>query len=202
MSGWSYEPQFAARSEERIYSSDLGSIAREGRNARQGLASFSVEMRRPFGPYLIKFALPLTLILLVALLALLLPPERLDVRSAMGNPAALRTTTEVKWENFLAEFNSRLVLLAARYPGLVHPDGAVVNEKEVFDGLAQPFGALALEEQIDLAGYLIRNGAMGGASEEETMNAFAWFGYLGGTAGAAFMVSSSLAPPIAPLRMR
>lgn len=89
VSGWSYEPQFAARSEQRIYGSDLGSIAREGKNAQQGLASFSVEMRRPFGPYLIKFALPLALILLVALLALLLPPERLDVRSAMGITALL-----------------------------------------------------------------------------------------------------------------
>ena len=89
VSGWSYEPQFAARSEERVYGSDLGSIAREGKNARQGLATFSVEMRRPFGPYLIKFALPLALILLVALLALLLPPERLDVRSAMGITALL-----------------------------------------------------------------------------------------------------------------
>jgi ABC-type transport system substrate-binding protein len=89
VSGWSYEPLFAASSEERVYGSDLGSIAREGKNARQGLATFSVEMRRPFGPYLIKFALPLALILLVALLALLLPPERLDVRSAMGITALL-----------------------------------------------------------------------------------------------------------------
>ena len=89
VSGWSYEPQFAARFEKRIYGSDLGSIAREGKNAQQGLASFSVEMKRPFEPYLIKFALPLALILLVALLALLLPPERLDVRSAMGITALL-----------------------------------------------------------------------------------------------------------------
>ncbi len=89
VSGWSYEPQFAATSEERVYGSDLGSIAREGKNARQGLATFTVEMRRPFEPYLIKFALPLALILLVALLALLLPPERLDVRSAMGITALL-----------------------------------------------------------------------------------------------------------------
>lgn len=89
VSGWIYEPQFAARSEERVFASDLGSVAREGKNAALRLASFSVEMRRPFGPYLIKFALPLALILLVALLALLLPPERLDVRSAMGITALL-----------------------------------------------------------------------------------------------------------------
>jgi hypothetical protein len=47
-------------------------------------STYSVEVSRPFGPYLIKFALPLALILLVALLALFLPSERLDVRSAMG----------------------------------------------------------------------------------------------------------------------
>ncbi len=89
VSGWSYEPYFSARAEERVYRSDLGSVWREGKNAKQRLTTFSVEMRRPFGPYLIKFALPLVLLLLMALLALFLPPERLDVRSAMGITALL-----------------------------------------------------------------------------------------------------------------
>lgn len=89
VSGWSYEPYFSARAEERVYHSDLGSVFREGKNAKQRLATFSVEMQRPFGPYLIKFALPLVLLLLVALLALFLPAERLDVRSAMGITALL-----------------------------------------------------------------------------------------------------------------
>lgn len=84
VTGWSYEPYFTARTETRSFGSDLGSIAREGKNARLGLSSFAVELQRPFGPYLIKFALPLALILLVALLALFLPADRLDVRSAMG----------------------------------------------------------------------------------------------------------------------
>src|SRR5580693_3192559 len=39
----------------------------------------------------------------------------IDVRAAMGNPAALRPTTDVKWQNFLAQFNSNVVQLAARY---------------------------------------------------------------------------------------
>src|SRR5207245_4702534 len=51
----------------------------------------------------------------------------IDVRAAMGNPAALRPTTEVKWENFLADFNSRIVLLAAQYPGMLHPDGVALD---------------------------------------------------------------------------
>lgn len=84
VTGWDYEPYFEARSFERTVGSDLGSVAHEGLNAKQRLTTFSVEVSRPFGPYLIKFALPLALILLVALLALFLPAERLDVRSAMG----------------------------------------------------------------------------------------------------------------------
>lgn len=89
VSGWSYEPFFSARAEERVYRSDLGSVFREGKNAKQRLTTFSVEMRRPFGPYLIKFALPLGLLLFVALLALFLLADRLDVRSAMGITALL-----------------------------------------------------------------------------------------------------------------
>lgn len=84
VTGWRYDPFFEARSEDRTFGSDLGSVAHEGVNARQRLTTYSVEVSRPFGPYLIKFALPLALIFLVALLALFLPAERLDVRSAMG----------------------------------------------------------------------------------------------------------------------
>ncbi|MCC6337302.1 MAG: hypothetical protein IT380_25320 [Myxococcales bacterium] len=89
VTGWDYEPYFSARAETRTYASDLGSVAQEGRRAQRRLAVFSVDLRRPFGPYLTKFALPLVLILLMALLALLLPPDRLDVRSALGITALL-----------------------------------------------------------------------------------------------------------------
>jgi ABC-type transport system substrate-binding protein len=84
ITGWNYEPSFSASVEERVLSSDLGSVGLEGQNAHQRLVTYSVELSRPFGPYLVKFALPLMLILLVSLLALFLQPERLDVRSAMG----------------------------------------------------------------------------------------------------------------------
>lgn len=89
ITGWSYDPQFGARVDEKQYSSDLGSIAKEGQSAKLRRASFTLELHRPFGPYLLKFALPLSLILLMALLALLLPPDRLDVRSSMGITALL-----------------------------------------------------------------------------------------------------------------
>lgn len=84
ITGWAYEPFFSASVTARTLGSDLGSVTHEGENARQRLVTYSVELRRPFGPYLVKFALPLALILLVSLLALFLQPERLDVRSAMG----------------------------------------------------------------------------------------------------------------------
>lgn len=89
VTGWSYEPYFSARSEERLFGSDLGSVYREGKNAKLRLTTFTVELERPFGPYLIKFVLPLALLLLIALLALFLPADRLDVRSAMGITALL-----------------------------------------------------------------------------------------------------------------
>jgi ABC-type transport system substrate-binding protein len=84
ITGWNYEPYFSASATERVLGSDLGSVSHEGQNAHQRLVTYAVELSRPFGPYLVKFALPLVLILLVSLLALFLQPERLDVRSAMG----------------------------------------------------------------------------------------------------------------------
>ncbi|HUQ42503.1 MAG TPA: hypothetical protein VM052_08375, partial [Candidatus Limnocylindrales bacterium] len=81
----------------------------------------------------------------------------IDVRSAMGNPAAMRTTTEVKWENFLATFNSHIVLLASRYPAQLYGEqGVVVNEREIFTNrVTRPFNEFATEEYIDLTGYLL-----------------------------------------------
>ncbi len=115
----------------------------------------------------------------------------IDVRAAMGNPAALRSTTGIKWENFLAHFNSRLVLLASQFPGQLYPDGVRVQERIVFRGLTEPFNDMALEEQIDLAGYLMRTSALAGANEDETMRAFAFAGYFGGGLGAAYMLSQN-----------
>ena len=89
VTGWIYQPYFSARSEVKQYGSDLGSVKNEGEDAKLRRAAFTVEMIRPFAPYLIKFALPLVLILLMALLALFLPATELEVRSAMGVTALL-----------------------------------------------------------------------------------------------------------------
>ena len=59
VTGWAYDPYFNARSEVKTYGSDLGSIAREGKNALLRRVAFSVELHRPFGPYLLKFVTPL-----------------------------------------------------------------------------------------------------------------------------------------------
>lgn len=115
----------------------------------------------------------------------------IDVRAAMGNPAALRATTDVKWQNFLAEFNSRIVLLAAQYPEQLYPEGVKVNEQDVFNGLSSTYNTLALEEQIDLAAYLMQTSALHGATEETTLKTFSWLGYLGGVAAGAFLLSQN-----------
>ena len=115
----------------------------------------------------------------------------IDVRAAMGNPAALRPTTDVKWQNFLAQFNSNVVLLAARYPGLIFPEGVPITENDLIGGLSNSYGTLALEEQIDLAGYLLQTSILHGASEEETLDALSWLAYFGGAAAGAFLLSNN-----------
>lgn len=89
VTGWDYEPYFSARSDQKAFSSDLGSVAREGQSTRINRVAFTVELRRPAGPYFFKFALPLLLILVMALLALFLPPTHIEVRSAMAMTALL-----------------------------------------------------------------------------------------------------------------
>lgn len=117
----------------------------------------------------------------------------IDVRSAMGNPAAMRATTEIKWENFLATFNSHIVLLASRYPAQLYGEqGVVVNERDIFTNrVTRPFNEFATEEYIDLTGYLLTTSALGRANEEETMRAFELIGYVGGSMGAAYMLSEN-----------
>lgn len=89
ITGWNYEPYFSARSDQRAYASDLGSISREGQSTRVERVAFTVDLSRPTGPYLFKFGLPLLLILVMALLALFLPPTHIEVRSAMAMTALL-----------------------------------------------------------------------------------------------------------------
>lgn len=89
ITGWIYEPHFGARVEELRYQSDLGSVSQEGQDAVLRSVSFQVELARPLPPYVIKFVLPLSIILGMAILALFLPISRIDVRSGIGVTALL-----------------------------------------------------------------------------------------------------------------
>lgn len=89
ITGWTYEPFFKAETRRKKVSSDFGSIATEGEPRRQSELSFVVELSRPRLAYALKFLVPLGVILAMALLALVLPGERIDVRAGVGVTALL-----------------------------------------------------------------------------------------------------------------
>lgn len=89
ITGWLYEPYFAAQIAPRKIASDLGSVLREGKPFEGSSVEFTVELERPFAAYLIKFLLPLTVILLMGVLSFFLPPDRLDVRASIAVTAVL-----------------------------------------------------------------------------------------------------------------
>lgn len=110
-----------------------------------------------------------------------------DVRDAMGNPAALDQTTEIKWNQALSELNHTVMLVAVRYPPDLYPQGAALSESEFSHDLNGLFNGFREEEYIDLAAWLIRSGYMAGSSEEDAMQAFRTIGFVGGAAAIANM---------------
>lgn len=89
ITGWDYERAFQPRVDAHSYGSDFGSIAHEGDTTSLERVRFTLRLARPLAPYLLKFLLPLGIILLMAVLALFLPISELEVRSAMGVTALL-----------------------------------------------------------------------------------------------------------------
>jgi ABC-type transport system substrate-binding protein len=89
ITGWDYERAFRPTVDAHTYGSDFGSIAREGETTAVDRVRFTLHLARPLEPYLLKFLLPLAIILLMAVLALFLPVSELEVRSAMGVTALL-----------------------------------------------------------------------------------------------------------------
>ncbi|MBL8918457.1 MAG: hypothetical protein JNJ54_06320 [Myxococcaceae bacterium] len=89
ITGWDYERSFQPRVDAHTYGSDFGSIAHEGNTTSLERVRFTVQLSRPLAPYLLKFLLPLGVILLMAVLGLFLPISELEVRSAMGVTALL-----------------------------------------------------------------------------------------------------------------
>lgn len=89
ITGWLYEPYFAAREGSRVVASDFGSIAAEGLPLAESEVEFTVQLFRPFSAYLLKFLLPLGVILLMGALSFIIPPDRLDVRASIAVTALL-----------------------------------------------------------------------------------------------------------------
>lgn len=89
VTGWLYEPTFVPRVGKDTYSSDLGSIAEEGEATAVNRVAFEVNLHRPLLTAAIKLFVPLLVILLVALIAVLVHPKWLDVRTGVGVTALL-----------------------------------------------------------------------------------------------------------------
>ncbi len=84
ITGWEYEPFFRSEAARQVVASDLGSIRNEGRTRALDAVTFVVDLHRPRTSNIIKFMLPLAIILAMAFLVFLLPASKIDVRSAMG----------------------------------------------------------------------------------------------------------------------
>lgn len=89
VTGWLYDPVFVPRVGQGTYRSDLGSIAHEGKPTAVRRVAFEVTLSRPLLMAATKLFLPLMVILLVAMIALLVHPKWLDVRSGVGVTALL-----------------------------------------------------------------------------------------------------------------
>ncbi len=86
---WYYDPEFRVVASESRLASDLGMLSSEGRPVRVRNVAYEVSLRRPIITATLKLFLPLAIIVLVALVALFLPGDRIDARSAIGITALL-----------------------------------------------------------------------------------------------------------------
>ncbi len=84
ITGWEYEPFFRSEVGRERVASDLGSIKNEGRARTLDSVAFVVDLHRPRTSNILKFMLPLAIILAMAFLVFVLPAAELEVRSAMG----------------------------------------------------------------------------------------------------------------------
>ncbi len=89
ITGWLYQPYFAAQVRSAKYASDLGSIAREGKPHVVNAVAFVLVLERPVAAYVLRFMLPLAIILMMALMAFFLPADQLEVRAGIGVTALL-----------------------------------------------------------------------------------------------------------------
>ena len=84
LTGWQYEQAFTVRELETRLASDLGSIRHEGMPTVGQAVAFRVLMARPFTSYIIKFLLPLSIIVIVSMTVFWVEDEVLEVRASIG----------------------------------------------------------------------------------------------------------------------
>ncbi len=89
ITGWEYQPFFRAESGKEVIASDLGSIRGEGQARVLESVNFVVDLSRPRTSNVLKFMLPLAIILAMAFLVFALPATQIDARGAMGVTALL-----------------------------------------------------------------------------------------------------------------
>jgi ABC-type transport system substrate-binding protein len=84
ITGWEYEPFFRTFTGRQVVASDLGSIRNEGHSRGLESVTFILDLKRPTTSNLLRFMLPLAIILMMAFLVFAIPATIIDVRSAMG----------------------------------------------------------------------------------------------------------------------
>jgi ABC-type transport system substrate-binding protein len=84
ITGWVYERAFTVREFDTRLASDLGSVRQEGLPRTGQVIAYRIVMSRPFISYIIKFLLPLSIIILVSMSVFWMDEDRLDVRSSVG----------------------------------------------------------------------------------------------------------------------
>lgn len=87
ITGWDYKPYFQASTIEHTYYTDFGSIYREGKPTAARGVIFTLEIVRPFLPNLIKFLLPLIIILLISMTSFFV--QNVEVDMGLGITAFL-----------------------------------------------------------------------------------------------------------------
>ena len=89
ITGWLYERWFEAHTGARVFHTDFGSIAHEGRARRVHTVSFVLSLTRPLSPYVVKFLLPLYVILGACALIFAVHLGELRVRAGVGTSCLL-----------------------------------------------------------------------------------------------------------------
>jgi len=89
ITGWLYERYFEAHTGARVFHTDFGSITHEGRARRVHTVSFVLTLARPLAPYVVKFLLPLYVILGACALIFAVRLKELEVRAGLATSCLL-----------------------------------------------------------------------------------------------------------------